>query len=118
MDELFKDILDIEDVTAVILLDFNGDPVYKNFKTSSPKEFQGKNWATLMEVLDQIQETEVVFDDCMMYTVRSESGVLFIIMKKSAAVALVRLNCSVILPSLNQMDFKPQHLGRFFRRKK
>ena len=118
MDKLFKDILDIEGVTAVILFDFNGDPVYKNFKTSPSKEFEGKNWAALMGVLGQIQETEVVFDDCMMYTVRSELGFLFIVMDKSAPVALVRLNCSVILPSLNQQDSKPKHLGRFFKRKK
>jgi len=117
MDKLFKDILEIEGVMAVILFDFNGDPVYKNLKTLPSKEFKGKNWAALTGVLGPTQETEVVFDGCMMYTVRSKLGFLFVIMDKSAPGALVRLNCSVILPSLNQQDSKPKHLGRFLRRK-
>jgi hypothetical protein len=118
MDNLFKDILEIEGVIAVILFDYNGGPVYKNFKRLPSKKIEGKNWAALMGVLGPIQEAEVVFNECMMYTVRSKLGFLFIIMDKSASGALVRLNCSVILPSLNQQDSKPKRLGRFFSRKK
>ena len=118
MRELFRDTLEIKGVTGVMLLNYEGEPVYQEFNSPHSRELKEKNWAALIAGLNPIQEAEVVFEQVLLYIIRVKPGYLFILMNRTAPMALVRLNCNVILPSLNQSGAKPKGLGRFFRKKK
>lgn len=118
MDTLFQDILETKGVTGVMLLDFDGAPVYQKFNSSQPRQLKEKNWPEFIAGLSSVQEAEVVFEQVLVYITRVIPGFLFILMDRSAPVALVRLNCNILLPSLNQPEEKPKGLGRFFKKKK
>jgi hypothetical protein len=118
MDELFQDILEIKGVTGVMLLGLQGEPVYRKFNSPQSRELSKKNWAEFVEDLNPIQEAEVVFEHILVYIIKVTAGYLFVLMKRSAPIGLVRLNCNVLLPALNQPHDKPKGLGRFFKKRK
>ena len=118
MKELFQDILNIKGVTGVAWLNREGKFIYKDFKSTLPKGFEEKNGAPLVRVLEPIHEAEVVFHHCMLYIRNLKSGYILVIMDKSVPIAMIRLNCSIILPSLNKKDTKTKWLGDLLRWKK
>ena len=117
MQELFQDILDIDRVRGVIFISFNGDTIYDEFTSGSSGVLEEHDWAPIAGILTGIEEAEIIYDDCMLYILKAETGYLIIVMGRSAPIALVRLNCSIIQPALHSKKEKPKGLGRFFRRK-
>lgn len=69
-----------------------------------------------VETLGQVHEIEVVFERQKIYVRRTESGYLLIFMELSAPMAMVRLNCDMVIPAL-KMANKPKGLSRFFKKK-
>jgi len=116
MKALFKDILDTENVHGVMLLSFEGKAVYQEFNPSVSPNIDPHEWSALTSLLKDIDEAEIVFDHCLLYVIRSTGGFVLVVMGRQAPIAMVRLNCSIILPSLGPTKFKPKGLARFFRR--
>ena len=117
MKDLFKDIIDIEDVRGIIFLSFDGKPVFREFVSHRPQEFNDKNWPAFVQAFNGIHEAELVVENIRFYVRRTGSGYILIVMGRFALTAMVRLNCDILLPSLEQIKKKPKGLGRFFKKK-
>ena len=119
-----KALLALEDGRTFPCLSFtgpgeaNGEVVFNDFKATRPSEVSGTNWPAVMNSFGKIRETEIVFEHGMFYILKTGSGYIVVVMDKSASIAMVRLNCSIIVPSLQQQVKKQSGLARFFRRKK
>ena len=118
MKTVFRDILDIENVHGVMVLSFDGKTVYQDFNPTIPAMIDPIDRPTLTELLQGTDEAEIVFDRCVFYVIKSSGGYVMVVMGRQAPVAMVRLNCSIILPSLDPQKLKPKGLARFFSRKK
>jgi len=114
MIDLFQDILDIEDVQGVMFFSFKGNLIFKHFKSNMAAGLNDGDLITLIHVLENIQEAELVYDNGMIYTIRARTGYVLVIMGRFASIAMVRLNCGIILPTLPLTDKKPKGLRRFF----
>lgn len=114
MTQLFQDILEIETVQGAFFISFNGEVIFSQVKTSQAEVPVEKDWQAVLERMGDIREAEIVFEYNIVYILESKSGHLVVLMERSAPLAMVRLNCSIVLHVLEQEIHKPRGLGRFF----
>jgi hypothetical protein len=115
MKNLFKDILDTDGVKGVLLLSFDGVLIFKEYLSKDLKEPQDMNWKRFISSLDGVRETDLVFDTGRIYIRRSEVGYLLIPMEINASVAMIRLNCDILLPLLKPTK-SSKRLKRLFKK--
>jgi len=115
MQSLFKDILRTDGVTGVMLFSFSGDPIFKEFKSSVVEKPEHHDWSFFIESLDGMRETDLVFEKGRIYIRKTEIGYLVVLMALFVPIAMIRLNCDILLPSLKKP--KPtKKFGRLFKK--
>ena len=117
MKNLFSEILDIEGVEGILLLDSNGKVIFKHLKSQAMEKLGGLNGQTLVNTFHEIQEAELVFEYYRIYLRKTDSGFILVAMNGFAKVAMVRINCNVLLPALAEKIKKPRGISRFFRKR-
>ena len=101
MEELFKDILNINGVQSVILLDNGGKVLYESMRDQRPGAKQRyTNWKKFIDCLDNIREADFLFDKGRIYIRHTDKGFVLICMQSFASIAMVKLNCDILLPQL------------------
>jgi len=114
MKKLFKDILNMNDVKGVMLFSFTGELLFKEFVSPLSEEPEKKDWWRLFFLsLNKVNEAELVFEKSRLYIRKTELGFLMILMGCFAPVAMVRLNCDILIPALKQTTTM-SGLKRFF----
>ena len=115
MKALFKDIIDIEDVQGLLFISFDGKLIFEQFLSNVPKGIKHLNWPVFIQSLDNIQEAEFIFENSRFYIRRTGTGYIFVLMGESGHIEMVRLNCDILIPSMEQTQKKPKGLGHFFK---
>ena len=106
MKDLFKDIFDIDDVHGVMFLPIKGKPVFSEFVSQQPKNVGDINWLPFIHTLNGIHEAEVVFEKYRFYLRRAGMGYILVVMGKAGLTEMVRLNCDVLISSVDQTKKK------------
>jgi hypothetical protein len=115
LQELFQDILNTDGVMGVMLFAANGDELYKAFPTTDSAAPDHRNWRFLIESLEGMCETDLIFEKGRIYIRKTEMGFLVVLMALYVPIAMVRLNCDILLPSL-QPSKPGRKFGRFFKK--
>jgi hypothetical protein len=111
---LFNQILESDHVRGCLFLlpdgqvgfmQFNGTP----YPLPSPDRLK-----QLMSVLNGMQEVDLLFEEARIYLRKADHGYVVIFLESFAAIAMIRLQCEVLIPSLNSE--KPKGLMRLFKR--
>ncbi len=115
MKNLFHDILDMNGVHGLVLLSDAGKILFESLD-SGQFDFQRSqsSWKIIIDSLGEFQEMDLVFDRGRCYLRRTDNGYLLISMGMMVSVAMVKLNCDIILPQLKKA--KTGGLRSFFRR--
>jgi hypothetical protein len=116
MRERFKDILRTDGVSGVMLFSFNGDLIFKEFKSSVNEEPESRDWSLFIESLEGMRETDLIFEKGRIYIRKTEIGYMVILMALFVPIAMIRLNCDILLPSLKPAK-SGKKFGRFFKKK-
>ena len=116
MRELFTDILHTEGVSGIMLFSLKGDLVFKEFASPVNEDPQQRDWSAFIESLEGMRETDLVFEKGRIYIRKTEIGYLVILMALFVPIAMIRLNCDILLPALTQSR-SGKKLGRLFRKK-
>jgi hypothetical protein len=115
MRELFKDILNTDGVTGVMLFAANGDVLFKEFSTTVKAAPEHLDWRFLVESMEGMRETDLIFEKGRIYIRKTEVGFLVVLMALYVPISMVRLNCDILLPLLQPA--KPgRKFGRFFKK--
>ena len=117
MKDLLNDILQIDEVIGVVFLQRNGSVAFSEFRRQLSGDPEKIDWPSLVSGLGDCHETEMVFDRVRFYIRRSDSGHLVVVAGRFALIAMIRLNCDIVLPSLDAAGQKPKGLKRLFSRK-
>ena len=117
MNELFNDILSTKGVKGILLFSFSGELMYKKLVSSINEEPEDRDWSFFIESLEGMRETDLVFEKGRIYIRKTELGYLIIIMALFVPIAMIRLNCDILLPSLTQSKSGKKR-GRFFKKSK
>jgi hypothetical protein len=115
MQELFKDILNMEGVKGLMLLSFAGDLIFKSFNHGGPADTSDRNWSLLIESLAGVREADLIFEKGRLYIRRNDSGYLVILIGPFVPIAMIRLQCDIALSSLTPAK-KARGLRRFFKK--
>ena len=100
MKDLFKDVLGMEGVKGVYLLSFQGEVLYQESRTEGMPNPEEVDWKNILSTLEGIRETDLVFDKGRVYVRKTDLGYLLVPMSDTASVAMLRLNCDILLPAL------------------
>lgn len=111
MREIFNDILNTDGVTGVMLFAANGDVLFKELSTAVKQAPEQRDWRFLVDSLEGMRETDLIFEKGRIYIRKTDMGFLVVLMALYVPIAMIRLNCDILLPSL-----KPSKPGRKFGR--
>ncbi len=115
MVKLFKDILNIEGVKGAMLFSLSGELVFKEFTTETLQDPEKMNWNRFIELLDGVRETDLIFEKGRLYIRKTDVGYLVIFMSLFVPMAILRLNCDILLPALTPTK-STKRWSRFFKR--
>ena len=115
MRELFKDILNMEGVKGLMMLSFAGEPVFKEFNQPLPEGIESRDWRLFIESLAGMRETDLLFKKGRLYIRRTDIGYLIVLMGLFIPVAMLRLQCDILLPSLKPAK-SAKGIRRLFRK--
>jgi hypothetical protein len=116
MSNYFDELLNLRDVKGLMLVSFEGQLVLKEFVgsfTSEPKS--DDSWALFIHSLRGSREIEVFYENGRIYIRKTEIGYLFVITGASTPMAMVRLNCDMLVPTVKKIVKRDKFKG-FFRR--
>ena len=116
MKDIFKDIVDMDGVDGVILLSYEGTVLFESYSATINLTSDRRDWMGLVSALDGIREADMVFEGARIYARRSEIGYLLVFMSSFVSVAMLRLNCDILLPSLKPTQGS-KGIKRFFKKK-
>ena len=111
MRELFNDILNMEGVRGLMFFSFSGELIFKELHQALPEEPEARNWSLFIQSLTGMRETDLIFKKGRLYIRRTEIGYLVVLMGLFVPIAMMRLNCDIVLPAL-----KPAKAVKGFRR--
>jgi hypothetical protein len=115
MQEIFKDILSIDGVKGVMVLSFTGDLMFEKFASEIPRDSDNMNWSQLVASLGGMRETDLIFEKGRIYMRRTDIGYLLIFVGLFIPMAMLRLNCDILLPSLTP-EKSNKRWSRLFKR--
>jgi len=111
MRELFRDILNMEGVKGVMMFSFTGDLIFKEFNQTVPVEPENRNWQPFVESLAGMRESDLIFRKGRLYIRKTKIGYLVVLMALFVPIAMMRLTCDIVMPSL-----KPEKTRKGIRR--
>jgi len=114
MNNHFKELLSLRDVKGLMLVSFEGQLLLKEFVGLIPQEPKSDDsWALFIHSLRGAQEIEVFYETGRIYIRKTDSGYLFVITGISTPMALVRLNCDMLVPAMKKMVKRDKLRGLF-----
>ena len=103
MKEIFKDVLSINGVQGVVLISNDAKVIYDSLEENpAGKKQTFTNWKKLLGVLGNAREADFVMENGRFYFRRTDSGCLMISMQSFASIAMVKLNCDILIPQLKK----------------
>jgi hypothetical protein len=102
MQHYFNDLLGTDGVLGLLLLSFKGEVLYK----ADPSQLLQTRWVDeiAVELTDAltgaVQEADMVFSKRRVYLRRTPLGPLLVILTLTAPIAMVRLHCDMLIPTL------------------
>ena len=116
MKDLFKDVLDINGVKGIVLVSGEGKVVYDTDVDNQTNAGQTySNWNKLLVSLGDAREAEFVFEKGRLYLRKTHDGFMIVRMQLIASIAMVKLNCDILLPQLKSAG-NSKGLKGFFKR--
>ncbi len=124
MESMFDEIFGVDGVHGLFLLSKDGSIVFKKFispfdKLNNKKldDFIGNSidLDTLTQQFANSNESLLIYNQKRMYIKNAGDNYLFVLLDMFAPVAMVRLNCQLIIPEIEKMK-SSKGIGRFFRK--
>lgn len=104
MKDIFQDIIKMENVMGLMVFSFKGETLYKDFNITLRNEPDKVEWWPLfIGSLRDVREADFLFEKSRIYMRRTEIGYLFILIDAFASIAMLRLNCDILLPALKKL---------------
>lgn len=120
MKDIFKDLVGIEGVHGALVLDPAGGLIAKRFSETYQKDasaIAAFHWGPFVSELGELTEADFVFDQGRIYLRKLQNGFFLVIMDDIAPIAMVRLNCEILMPELDSMKNFGSRIGRIFKKK-
>ncbi len=115
MRELFGDILNLEGVKGLLLFSFTGQVIFKEISPALLGGIENYDWSRFIESLAGMRETDLIFDKGRLYIRRTDVGYLVVLIGPFVPIAMMRLQCDILLPALKPTK-TTRGIRRFFKK--
>lgn len=114
MQDELKDIHELDHVLGCLLINNDGALAHAHFSSPQTTAPDGHDWTSFVKALGEVPEVDILFDDIRMYIRKTKTGYLLILTEIYAVLSLIKLQCDVVVPKLDQ--HKPKGLKRFLKK--
>ncbi len=115
MEKIFQDILSMDGVHGLVLLSGEGKVLFESLDdTKFLPEKSRLSWQMIIDSLEEFREMDLVFEEGRFYIRKTENGYLMISMGRDVSIAMVKLNCDIVVPELKNIK-TGSALKRFFK---
>lgn len=114
MQDELKDIYELDHVLGCLLINNDGALAHAHFSSPPATAPDRHDWAPFVKALGEVQEVDILFDDSRMFIRKTKTGYLLILTEIYAVPSLIKLQCDVVIPKLDQ--HKPKGLKRFLKK--
>ena len=97
MKDLFKELMEMEDMKGVFLFSMDGKLIFQDTKEPLQKPIEEEKWLSTLNVAKDLDEIEFLYDSEKVYIRRTEHGMLLLRMDISAPMHMVKMNCNILL---------------------
>lgn len=105
----------MDGVHGLILLSEEGKVLFELLDDSRfLQEKSRMSWKMIIDSLDEFREMDLVFEEGRFYIRKIDSGYLMISMGRNVSIAMVKLNCDIVVPELKNIK-SGKGLKRFFK---
>jgi len=125
MEQLFKELLNINGVYGILYISEAGDLLFKKYlppmtgmDNKSWNQFtgQGIDWSSFITPFSGVREAELVFFDKKLFLRKTNQGFIIVLIDIAVSVAMIRLNCNIIAPTLVKIK-KSKGFGGLFKKR-
>lgn len=115
MEKIFQDILNMDGVHGLVLLSDEGRVLFESLDdTKFLPEKSRLSWKMIIDSLEEFREMDLIFEEGRFYIRRTDNGYLMISMGREVSIAMVKLNCDIVVPELKNAK-SGKGLKRFFK---
>lgn len=116
MHDIFKDIIELEDIAGILLISREGKILFKEVPNIDSGKFDDVSWVRpIWKLLSTADELEFLFENGRLYVRKTSNGVLLFFLGNFASFAMVRMKCDILIPKLEK-SFNGKKITRFFKR--
>jgi len=115
MKELLKDILDNDGVNGVIILTDEGKSIFEDISSKISMNPNEIDWNSFIDAIRGYREVELMYERGLIYVRKIEFGFMIVFMEIYTQMAMVRLNCDIVLPSLQDLKENKKYKQLFKR---
>jgi len=102
MRHLFERILKEDDIKGVVLVSKDGNVVFHEFLDGAGHDLRDVAPLAVIPVLGKAKEVEFLYENDRIYMRLFREGLVIVWMGAFAPVAMIRLSCDVLVPSLEK----------------
>ena len=103
MKEVLKDILEIDGVNGVVVLTDEGKTIFKEMSSTTTIKLDEIDWKLIIDAILGHREIELIYENGMLYVRKIEFGYMMVLVDVYVQLAIIRLNCDIVLPSLKNL---------------
>ena len=96
MNNLFREVREIQDVLGVLFISLNGRLVFQDLDHPKPEPLEDVDWKSFSRTMAPVSEAELVFERYRLFIRQTDIGYVVVIMGWDAVIAMVRLKCNEI----------------------
>jgi hypothetical protein len=112
---LIDNLLEIKGVLGVLVFSSDSRILFQDLKRL---EFDGLKQADLempLSLFDRVEELDLLFERYRIYIRKYPLGLIWVIMQPDSSAAMIRLQCDVIAPRMEQEKPVKKGFGRLFK---
>jgi len=113
MRELLKDILEIKGVNGVFIISDQGETLFKEVTANSSAKIEDVDFNIFIESVRGYREIELLYENGRIYIRKFEFGFVIVVVDLHVQIAIIRLNCDIILPALHGLKTNKKYKKLF-----
>ncbi|MFH1885076.1 MAG: hypothetical protein ABIJ95_01580 [Pseudomonadota bacterium] len=102
MNELFTEVLGIENVHGAMVVSDEGKILFQQFNQAPVKDVGTGNWAGFVSSLSSAKEADLIFESRRIFARRMTGGYVLVVTGLYAPISMVRLSADVLVPAVEK----------------
>ena len=110
-----QDLFKVDGVLGIIVLSSDEKIVFQDLSRLNMVGFPSNGLDIMLSLFHDVKEADFLYGSYRINIRGYSSGHIWVIMRPDASAAMIRLQCDVLAPKLEEVKPRKKGIGRFFR---